>query len=196
VFVLLYGIQDLDNAGGLPADMFDDTPSEAVVLYENKTMRLEVVTKHTYKLSWAWYGKSSVFSLIEMDFNDFNSAFAELRDMGLVFVNAAVFDHHEYDGEIIGSTHGYDYVEELDVAIRRKRKTMAKWPEGYYMIIPAHIKTACIKCVGVMRYRAQTGKTARWMALSTKNGVRELKLYNDALRLELALAIERERKSA
>jgi len=196
VFVLLYGIQDLDNAGGLPADMFDDTPSEAVVLYENKTMRLEVVTKHTYKLSWAWYGKSSVFSLIEMDFNDFNSAFAELRDMGLVSVNAAVFDHHEYDGEIIGSTHGYDYVEELDVAIRRKRKTMAKWPEGYYMIIPAHIKTACIKCVGVMRYRAQTGKTARWMALSTKNGVRELKLYNDALRLELALAIERERKSA
>ncbi|UZQ70278.1 hypothetical protein OQE50_24190 (plasmid) [Enterobacter kobei] len=80
-----------------------------------------------------------------MDFNDFNSAFAELRDMGLVSVNAAVFDHHEYDGEIIGSTHGYDYVEELDVAIRRKRKTMAKWPDGYYMIIPAHIKNGLHK---------------------------------------------------
>lgn len=196
VFVLLYGIQDLDNAGGLPADMFDDTSSEAQVLYENKTMRLEVVTKHTYGLSWAWYGRSSVFSLIDMDFNDFNSAFAELRGMGLVSVNAAVFDHHEYDGEIIGSTHGYDYVEELDDAIRRKRKTMAKWPNGYYMIVPAHIKTACIRCVGVMRYRAQTGKTARWVALSTKNGARELKLYNDALRLELALAIEREERTA
>lgn len=195
VFILLYGIQDLDNAGGLPSDMFDDFPSETQVLYENKTMRLEVVAEHTYRLSWAWYGKSSVFSFIEMDFNDFSSAFAELRDMGLVSVKSVIFDHHDYDGEIIGSTHGYGYVEELDIAMR-KRKTMAKWPSGHYMIIPAHIKTACVRCVGVMRYRAQTSKTARWFALSSKNDSRELSLYNDALRLELALAIEREGKSA
>lgn len=196
VFVLLYGIQDLDNAGGLPADMFDSSPSEPQVLYENKTMRLEVVTNFTYKLSWAWYGKSSVFSLIGMDFNDFRDAFHDLRDMGLISVNAVVFDHPEHDGEIIGSTYDYSYVQELDVAMRRKRKTMAKWPDGFYMIIPAHIKTACVRCVGIMRYRAQTSKTARWMALSTKNGSRVFNLYNDAARLEMALAIDRESKSA
>lgn len=197
VFILLYGIQDLDNAGGLPSEMFDHAPFTTQVLYSNNTMRLEIADSCTYKLSWSWYGKSSIFSLIYMDFNDFTSSFFELKDMGLVSVYVKVFDSPDDDGEIIGNTCNYSYVSELDNATRRKRKTTAKWPtDVHYMIIPAHIKSANLKCIGVMRYRAQTSKTARWMALESKNIERADNLYSSAVKLETALAIERESKIA
>lgn len=193
VFILLYEVQDLDNSGGLPADMFDDSAADAETLYQNDTMRLDVVSKHTYTLSLHWYARSSIFSLIGMDFNDYKASFDEIRDMGLLSVRAKVFDSPELDGEIIGSTWGYNYIEELDIAVRRKRKNLAKWPaSGHYLIIPAHIKNTDVRCVGVMAYRAQTSKTARWHSIEERNQERMARLYQSALSLEQAKAIERQ----
>ncbi|QXN62801.1 hypothetical protein [Serratia fonticola] len=192
VFILLYSIQDLDNTGGMPIEMFIIDQSESVCLYQNDVMKVVCCELSTWKLNWSWYMKMSIFALENIDFNDFKSSFDDIRSMGLLTVWGEIFDSPDVDGEPIGGTWSYDSVAELDYQLRRGAKKLDKWPsKGSYMVTPRHTQP-CIKSICRMTYRAQTTKTARWMAINSKNRDRCHDMYSSALDLETARAIERE----
>ncbi|RUR91071.1 hypothetical protein [Pectobacterium polaris] len=191
-FILLYSIQDLDNTGGMPLEMFIGDSSEHLCLYQNDVMKIVCCESSTWKINWTWYAKSSIFALVDIDFNDFKSSFDDIRSMGLLAVWGEVFDSPDIDGESIGVCWSYDSVAELDYQLRLGKKAFAKWPsQGLYMITSKHTQP-CMKSVCRMTYRAQTTKTARWLAIYSKNRERCNSMYSSALNLETAKAIERE----
>jgi len=193
IFILLYAIQDLDNTGGMPLEMFVTDTAEHVCLYQNDVMKVVCCESSTWKINWTWYAKSSIFALVEIDFNDFKSSFDDIRSMGLLTVWGEVFDSPDSDGESIGSTWSYDSVSELDEQLRLGRKAFAKWPDnGAYMVTAKHTQPY-LKSVCRMTYRAQTSKTARWMSINSKNQDRCRSMLASALGLETSKAIDRER---